>query len=384
MKNKKLLFLSNHAAFFVSHRINIFYESLKKKYQFYLIFGKPASEKMEKSAIKKLKKENVKFLNLNYSNNSISLLNDFSSIISMIRFIRNYNPKIIHSASPKANIFAGILAKLFGKVCLVMSFSGMGYLYTEKKLNIFFYVKKIIFDVLLSFIFSKQNKRVIVQNNHDYYLLKKKFNINTKHLIKIQGGSGVDIKKFSKFKKKTKNIVMISRVLKNKGVLEFLKAAKLLKLKYPEWKFIIVGSLDYNSPDKIDLDIINYYKKKRLVSFLGYKENISNILANTEIFCLPSHREGMPKATLEALAAGVPVVTSNAIGCIESILPNKNGLICKQQNYKSLALELEKLIINPKLRKKFSINARKYAKCNLSINNVSKKIYEVYEDLLNE
>ena len=384
MKNKKLLFLSNHAAFFVSHRINIFYESLKKKYQFYLIFGKPASEKMEKSAIKKLKKENVKFLNLNYSNNSISLLNDFSSIISMIRFIRNYNPKIIHSASPKANIFAGILAKLFGKVCLVMSFSGMGYLYTEKKLNIFFYVKKIIFDVLLSFIFSKQNKRVIVQNNHDYYLLKKKFNINTKHLIKIQGGSGVDIKKFSKFKKKTKNIVMISRVLKNKGVLEFLKAAKLLKLKYPEWKFIIVGSLDYNSPDKIDLDIINYYKKKRLVSFLGYKENISNILANTEIFCLPSHREGMPKATLEALAAGVPVVTSNAIGCIESILPNKNGLICKQQNYKSLALELEKLIINPKLRKKFSINARKYAKYNLSINNVSKKIYEVYEDLLNE
>jgi glycosyltransferase involved in cell wall biosynthesis len=384
MKNKKLLFLSNHAAFFVSHRINIFYESLKKKYHFYLIFGKPASEKMEKSAIKKLKKENVKFLNFNYSNNSISLLNDFSSMISMIRFIRKYNPKIIHSASPKANIYAGILAKLFSKVCLVMSFSGMGYLYTEKKLNFFLNIKKIIFDVLISFIFSKHNKRVIVQNNHDYFLLKKKFNINTKHLIKIKGGSGVDIKKFSKIKKKTKNVVMISRVLKNKGVLEFFKAAKLLKLKYPEWKFIIVGSLDYNSPDKIDLDIINYYKKKKLVSFLGYKENISNILANTEIFCLPSHREGMPKATLEALAAGVPVVTSNAIGCIESILPNKNGLICKQKNYKSLAFEVEKLIINPKLRKKFSINARKYAKSNLSINNVSKKIFEVYEDLLNE
>ena len=177
---------------------------------------------------------------------------------------------------------------------------------------------------------------------------------------------------------------MISRVLKNKGALEYFRAAKLLKIKYPEWQFIIIGSLDYNSADIINYDIIEYYRKKKIIIFKGYKKNILSHLAKTEIFCLPSHREGMPKATLEALSVGIPVVTTNAVGCRESILPNKNGLLCKSQNYKSLAKEIEKLIINPKLRKKFSKNARIYAENNFSIRDVSKKIYNVYENLMYE
>jgi glycosyltransferase involved in cell wall biosynthesis len=177
---------------------------------------------------------------------------------------------------------------------------------------------------------------------------------------------------------------MISRVLKNKGALEYFKAAELLKIKYPEWQFIIIGSMDYNSPDKIDYDIIEHYKKNKIIIFKGYKKNIRGYLSKTEIFCLPSHREGMPKATLEALSAGVPVVTTDAVGCRESIMPNKNGLLSKSQNYKSLAKEIEKLIASTKLRKKFSKNAKIYAKKNFSINDVSKKIYKVYENLMYE
>ena len=385
MNNKRLLFISNHAAFFVSHRYNISKDSLRNGYEFQLIIGNPASKKMEKYAIQKLRKEKVKFSKLNYSNNSFSLLKDLSSLIKMIKLIRRYKPNIIHSASPKANIYAGILAILFKSTSLVMSFSGLGYLYTEKNNNFFFIIKKKLFEKLLSFIFLKKNKKIIVQNNDDYSFLKKKFNIIKNDIVKIKGGSGIDIEKYSKIKrKKTKNIVMISRVLKNKGALEFFKAAELLKLKYPQWKFIIVGSLDYNSPDKIDYDLINYYKRNKIIRFEGYKKNVSNILAKTEIFCLPSYREGMPKATLEALAAGIPVVTSNTIGCKESIIPNKNGLLCKKKDYKSLANEIEKLILNQKLRIAFSKHAKNYAKNNFSITGVSKKIYKTYEKLINE
>ena len=385
MDNKKILFISNHAAFFVSHRLNIFKDAKKNGYKFHLIFGNPASTKMEKYAIQELKKEKVEFTKFNYSNNSFSLFNDLSSLIKMIYLTKEYNPNIIHSASPKANIYAGILAKLFNNASLVMSFSGMGYFYTRKINSSFLHFKKIIFENLLSFIFSKKNKKIIVQNTNDFFLLKKKFDISKNDIIKIKGGSGIDLKKYSKIKKiKTKNIVMVSRVLKNKGALEYFKAAELLKIKYPEWQFIIIGSLDYNSPDKINYNIIDYYRKNNIIIFKGYKKDIRTYLAKTEIFCLPSHREGMPKATLEALAVGIPVVTSNTIGCRESILPNKNGLLCKSQNYKSLAKEIEKLILNPKLRKNFSKNARVYAKNNFSINDVSKKIYKVYENLMYE
>ncbi|MAZ07157.1 MAG: hypothetical protein CMM99_01640 [Rickettsiales bacterium] len=84
------------------------------------------------------------------------------------------------------------------------------------------------------------------------------------------------------------------------------------------------------------------------------------------------------------MASGIPVVTTNAIGCRESILPNKNGLLCKVRDYKSLAKKIEKLIVNPKLRKKFSNNAKKYAKDNFSINEVTRKIFKVYNDVIND
>ena len=385
MKNKRLLFISNHASFFVSHRLNIFNYSLKKNYEFRLIFGKPASKKMEKIAIRELIKKKIKYLKLSYSNNSFSIMNDLFSFFKILNYIIKYKPDLIHSASPKANLYAGILGKFFNKISIVISFSGMGYLYTEKKINLIFYLKKLIFDSLLYFIFSKKKKRIIVQNKNDYALLKNKFNISQKNILRIKGGSGIDLNKFIKIKRKpTKNVVLISRVLKNKGVIEFFKAAELLKIKYPQWKFIIVGALDYNSPDKVNPNIINYYKKNKIIIFKGFENQISKILSKTEIYCLPSYREGMPKATLEALACGIPVITTNAIGCRESILPNKNGLLCKIRDHKSLAKKIEKLIVNPKLRKKFSINAKKYAKNNFSINEVTSKIFNVYGGLLNE
>ncbi|MAZ07158.1 MAG: hypothetical protein CMM99_01645 [Rickettsiales bacterium] len=299
MKNKKILFISNHASFFVSHRLNIFNYSHKKNYEFSLIFGNPASKNMEKTAIRELIKKKVKFLKLNYSNSSFSIIKDLFSFYKILNFIIKYKPDVIHSASPKANLYAGILGRLFNKISLVISFSGMGYLYTEKKFNIIFNLKKVLFDTLLNFIFSKKRKKIIVQNKNDYFLVKKKFNINKKNILIIKGGSGIDLKKFTKIQRKpTKNVVMISRVLKNKGVIEFFKAAEMLKVKYPKWKFIIVGALDYNSPDKVSPDIINYYKKNKIIIFKGFDNQISKILSKTEIYCLPSYREGMPKSTL--------------------------------------------------------------------------------------
>ncbi len=196
----------------------------------------------------------------------------------------------------------------------------------------------------------------------------------------IKGGSGIYLEKYKKIKKKkSKNIIMVSRILKNKGIIEFCKAAELLKKKYPEWKFILIGTKDYLSPDTIDDQIINYYVKNKIIKLLGYKKNIINILSSSEIFCLPSYREGMPKATLEALAAGVPVVTSDAVGCRESIINNYNGYICKTGSYLSLANKIEKLILDPKKRKIFSKNAINFARRNFSIKDITNKIYNIYE-----
>ena len=377
---KKILFISNHASFFFSHRYNIFKEARKRNINFKLIIGEAASKVMEKIAFENFKKDNIDFTKYNFSHSKISVKKDLTSIFKIKNLIKNINPTVVHSASPKANLYAIILSKFFKKIKFVISFSGLGYIFINYERSILLYFKKFIFiKILKIFLNRSKNVHLIMQNSDDLILFKKKLNLNNSNIHFVPGGSGVNLKTFnSRNKKSSKNILMISRITKNKGAIEYFKCAELLKKKYKDWNFMIAGAKDYKTPDKVEKKYLNYLKKKQIVKFLGYKKNISKILKKTEIFCLPSYREGMPKVVLEALSSGVPVVTTNVPGCKESIINNYNGLLCNPYDYKDLSKKVEKLILNKNLRRKFSNNASHYANKNFSITNVTKNIYKIY------
>ena len=377
--SKKILFISNHASFFCSHRINLFKESIKKGYDFRLIFGNAASLKMEKEAMKILKKEKVKYTHINFSHNSFNVFNDFLALVKIIKFAKQYNPTIVHSASPKANFITSLLSKFYKTEKLILSISGLGYLFTDVKKQFLNRFKSLLFIKIIKFCTKNQNKKIIVQNSDDLKFMINSLNLKKNEIILIKGGSGVERSFFKKFKKKkNKNIIMVSRIVANKGVKEFIFAAKKIKKRYPDWKFHLLGSKDYSSPDKINESFLNSYENKGIVKIINHKSNIIKYLRNSEIFCLPSYREGMPKTVLEALSVGLPVVTTNAIGCRDSIINGFNGLICKKFDYIDLSRKLEILIKDRKLRKRMSTNAKKYAKANFPIHNVTKKIYEIY------
>ena len=149
MPEKKILFISNHAAFFYSHRFNLFKESKRRNIKFKLIFGNSASKKMETYAIKKLRKNKVKFTNINYSHNKFNLILDILAIIKIVKIIKNYKPNIIHSASPKANFISAILVLFVNIDKLILSISGLGYLFTEKKKNYLLNLKKFLFSFII-------------------------------------------------------------------------------------------------------------------------------------------------------------------------------------------------------------------------------------------
>jgi len=335
---------------------------------------------MEKIALKKFKSDNVDFIKYKYPHNKISLFNDSISILNIKNIMNKVKPNVVHSASPKANLFAIILSKFFREIKFVISFSGLGYIFINHNRSIVLSIKKSIFiKVLKIFLKGSKNVHLIFQNNDDLSLFKRILILDESNLHLISGGSGVDLNKFnSKNRKNTKNILMISRITKNKGAIEYFKSAELLKKKYKDWNFIIVGTNDYKTPDRIEIEYLKSLKKKKIIKFVGYKQDVSKILKKTEIFCLPSYREGMPKVVLEALSSGVPVVTTNVPGCKESIMNNYNGLLCKPYDHLDLSKKIEKLILNKKLRKKFSINASNYAKKKFSITSVTKNIYKIY------
>ncbi len=359
--------------------MNIFREAKKRNIKFKLVFGNAASKSMDFFAIKKLKKEKVSFLKLDYSHNSINLFKDTKSIFKIKKMVNLYRPTIIHSASPKANLISSIISKITKTDKLVLSISGLGYLFTNQKKFFFSSLKSNIYLLILKFCIKNQNKKIIVQNKEDYKFIKFKLNLKRKEIFLIKGGSGVNLSEFENLKKnQTKNISMISRIVSNKGVKEYLKSAEILKTKFPNWNFILLGSKDYKSPDQIDVKFLNYFTKKKIVKIFNFKDNIKEILKNTEIFCLPSYREGMPKAVLEALSAGIPVVTTNVTGCKDSIINNYNGLLCRPFSHIDLANKIEKLVLNKSLRNRLSKNAKYYAKKNFSINDVTNNIYRIY------
>lgn len=372
---KKIVYVINHLSFFYSHIMPQALEARKNGFEIKVFCGKAISLNSEKFAKKQLRINNISYINFHLNSTSLNILNDFIAFYKIIYNLYKYRPDIIHITTAKAQIIAGFAAIILNIKNVIIFISGMGYLYSNnlsliEKLykKIFFWSQKLILKVTKA--------KIIVENKNDY-----KYCINAlalkKNKIFTVKGSGVDLNKFKKInKKKNKIILLPARVIKEKGIIEFVKAAKILQ-KY-NWKFIVAGPLDYKKSSsfvKKDLNILNSYK---LVKFIGYQKNIYKILKKTAIVCLPSYREGLPKSLCEAAACGIPIVTTNTIGCKEVVKQNYNGELCRVKDHMGLAKKIEKLILNPKLRNFYGKNSILYAKKNYNIKLINKKILSIY------
>lgn len=380
MKRKKILFLTNHIAFFESHRLNIFKESKKRSFNFLLVSGKHSSKSMESSAKSRIRKQNINYKIIDFNSYNFEFIKEIKAIHNLYKILRKFKPDIFHTVAPKTNLYGGLVALFLNIKVVVLSFSGMGFLFTGN-LSIKNFFKKKFYMIILSLILKNKNIKIIVQNKTDYNFFIKNFKYRKKIKL-IKGGSGIDLNYFSKIKvrKNSRNIVFSGRLVKNKGIIEFIEAAKILKKEFPHWNFIIYGAIDYLSHDKFELQKYKNELLNETIIYKGFEQNLKKILNNTTIFCLPSYREGMPKSVLEALAAGIPCVVSNAPGCVDSIINNKTGLIFKTRDHNDLVIKLKKLIIHSKLRNIMSQNAKKFVKKDASILKVTKKIFDTYEE----
>ena len=252
----------------------------------------------------------------------------------------------------------------------------------SNKINFYQKILKNLYIFLLNNIVMKHpNKKIIVENKDDYIFLKKKYNLKIKDLEFIKG-AGVDLNKFNiQNQNSNKQVLLPARVIKEKGIKEFLLAAKNLKKKFPNWKFVVAGTINYEKQSNFKINEINYLNKNNQAIFLGYIKNMLKIYKKTSIVCLPSYREGFSKTLQEAAALGIPIVTTNVTGCKDAIIPNVTGLLCMIQNYKSLQNKLEILILNKKKRISFGKKGRKLAEKEFSLSNVLNRNINIYSYL---
>ena len=376
---KKIAYIINHKSFFSSHLLPIALKARKKGYKIKLFCGIGGSKSMEIHFNKILNKNKIIFEKFKFYSASLNLISEIKAFYDLLIKIKKYKPTLIHSATPKGIIYGGLISLILNVNGIVFFISGMGFLYSNK-LTIKEKLFKIIYILLKKIIFLKKNKMLIIENHDDIKFFKKKYGI--KNQISFIKGSGVDLDKFKPIKSsKKKVVIMPSRVLREKGVTEFILAADILKREFPEWNFKIVGALDYSkqsSYSKVELLKLN---KNKSVSFTGYEKNILKYYRSASIVCLPSYREGLSKTLSEAASCGIPIVTTNVIGCKSAVIRNKTGFLCKPKNHLSLKNKLRILIKSKKLREKFGVNARNFAKKNFDVNMVISKNLKNYESL---
>ena len=207
--------------------------------------------------------------------------------------------------------------------------------------------------------------KFIVQNTRDQNLIIKYFKLQKKNVFLFKG-SGVDISKINSSKlKQRKNIVLFpARAVLEKGLMEFIAASNFLKKKFPNWKFIIAGTLDYKGPGQINKIELNSLKNNKNLIFAGYQKNLNKLLKISSIVCLPSYNEGLSKSLIEALFMKIPIITTNVPGCKELVKNHKTGFLVPPKNIFLLTKKLEKLMQDKKMRADMMYN---YKSFNLNI-----------------
>ncbi|WP_316246634.1 glycosyltransferase family 4 protein [Campylobacter concisus] len=309
-------------------------------------------------------------------------LNPFKDAIAtfdLIRLFRQHRPDVVFSFFVKPVIFATIAAKIARVPRIVGMIEGLGGAFTvhksgqTKKAKIIKAIQIFLYKISLPLL-----DELIFLNNDDKKELIDTYNINAKS-VNILGGIGVDLEKFS-YSKATSNpisFIFIGRLLAEKGIFEYLEAAKMVKDKYKDVIFYILGGFEENNPFGLNKEELRPYLNDEIVIFPGYVNNIKDWITNSSVFVLPSYREGVPRSSQEAMAIGRAVITTDTVGCRETVKDGVNGFLVPPYNSDVLAQKMMYFVKNPEMIIQMGIESRKIAEEKFDINEQNKKLMSI-------
>lgn len=298
---------------------------------------------------------------------------DFFTLINIILLIIKIKPHVLFAYGIKPVIYSSIGGYITKVPSVFSMITGLGNCFIEENETSFF--SKILnfsYKFALSF-----NKKVIFQNEDDASLFTNKGMVNKEQVV-IVNGSGVDLSYFQyrEIPPSTIRFLFIGRLIKQKGIIEYIEACKALKKKYSHIIFSVVGEI-YPNPSMLSQEEFEDLKSSLYIEYLGKMEDVRPILQESSVFVLPSYREGTSRAALEAMATGLPIITTNAPGCWQTVQDGVNGFVVPTKNSSDLIKAMEKFIVDPELIPVMGKESRKIAEQKYDVHEVNKQILEV-------
>ncbi len=378
-KNLKILFVVNDLGFFLSHRLPIALAAKSLAYDVHVVYGSLGKANRTNPVLQGLKLHYIPIVR----GGTNPFLDLGSLVLLWVLFIR-IRPNLIHLITLKPILYGGIAAHLARVPAVVSAIAGLGYLFSKQPGLKFSIIYKIV-KCLFRWCFSHPRHILIFQNSHDRDQILNITNISLKQ-TRIIRGSGVDLTTCPYLEEPDGQVIisMASRLLREKGVVEFVEAARILRQRSVFARFWLIGEPDIANPSSITDKEIREWKSEGCIEYLGYCDNVPYLYAQSHIVVLPSYyREGLPKSLIEAAACGRPVVTTDLPGCRDAINPNVTGFLVRPRDSFALADVLECLIRDSELRKVMGKKGRELAQREFCIKKVVDLHLQIYHELLN-
>lgn len=319
-------------------------------------------------------------IDIRMARTGVNPLGDLGSLYSLTTTLKRISPDVTFSYGIKPVIYGLIASRLASVQNRYAMVAGLGLLYVDQE-QVSFRREVLKQMANLMYRFSLRYAcKVFFQNFEDIDLFVNKKIVSDKKVIKING-SGVDINEFdlSITESDCVTFILVSRLIREKGIYDFIEAAKRIKMTYPGTKFILLGDRDLN-PKSVKLSELNQWVKEGLIEWPGHVDDVRPWLRKAGVFVLPTYyREGIPRSILEAMAMGKPVITTDIPGCREAVLDGENGFLIKPKDVDSLTKTMEYFIKEPEEIRKMGIKSRKRAEDSFDVTGVNKKIIDIIE-----
>jgi glycosyltransferase involved in cell wall biosynthesis len=305
-------------------------------------------------------------------------LYDLDTIHKLHLLFKEERPDVVHNFTIKCVLYSSIAARLAGGIHVTNSITGLGYIFINDDLK-----ARLLHSLVQGFYkIALQNTRVIFQNSDDQALFLHQKMVS-KSQTSLVNGSGVDTNKFvvSPEPAGPLRVVLPARMLWDKGVGEFVAAARIVRSQNENARFILAGNCDPANPAAVPLEQLEAWQREGVVEWCGWQDDMLKVYAGSHVVCLPSYREGIPRSLIEASACGRPIVATDVPGCRQVVRQGENGLLVPVRNAPALADALCRLLEDAPLRKKMGERGREIVEAEYSMERIVSETLEIYKNL---
>ena len=327
------------------------------------------------AAVEQLESVGARFLPWRVSRGGLNPFRELVSIWRLRSVVRQLRPAVVVATTPKGVIYGSIAARAAGVRHIFSIMTGLGYTFAAGgvRRTLLRWCVLVAYRIALA-----ANASVFFQNEDDRRLFVSRNIVSSRRACRVRG-SGVDLQRYVVPDRRCEpgvgtTFLMVARLLRDKGVREYSRAAKIVHAALPATRVCLLGPYDEN-PAGIGPEYLEPYIRAGVLEYWGSTADVRPFLTAADVFVLPSYREGTSRAALEALAMGMPVVTTDAPGCREVVIPGENGYLVPVRDHEALASAMIRLARSPAVVASMGARSRAFAERDYDVDRVNATIW---------